>query len=985
MKRAIEDSFPIVEINKLAIPERSSFKPIYQMHKWFARRASCVFRAILLGAMKPAGTDIMADFYKDHSNDPDTNGIRILDPFMGGGTTVIEALRLGCKVTGIDLNPIAWFIVKTEAEKVDIDELKAAFKRLEKRITITGKPLKEELLSHYKTTCPCCGGEADIIYTFWVKMVTCADQKHHQVPLISSHIISQKNPSIRYTPDFVCSKCSKTFDLEHEIASLVAKPELMLNSGKDSAGEGRANKRWAAYNETNGGTTCPWCEKQIAMRNLHGLKKARKKVPLNVLLCPSCNSICQFRGSMPEMVACPTCKKEFDPQKGYLPDKKYECPTCGVKESVIDAIRKMPDEQLLPIKAYAIEGWCPNCDGGGESDDDNSLFKESNTTPNVTSVHSCSLKKHGGKFFKKIEPSDIRNHKDADVLWSSLKSKLPYPKSKIPSGFNTNQMIKHNYIFWFQMFNQRQLLCLSILLKAIDDEPNQSVKEMFLSAFQMSLEANNMFARYRANSGGRSPFGGLFARHDYQPKATPCEINVFGPYSYYGTFIACVGKVFEGKKYNIEPFDSILAEDRTERLPSKETFDATGTNLLCLDSTAFKDGLFDLTITDPPYAGNVNYSELADFFYVWLRLVLRQTYPWFAPDYTPKVEEIVENETRGKTAEEYQAGLTKVWQKCHKSMSDNSLLVFTFHHAEDKAWEALLESICAADFYLQAVYPIHGESETSMQLMDKQAISYDLIHVCRKRLEKSDKKVSWAGIRQEIRRKAREEIKLIESGRYGKDRLSEADINMVLIGKCLQYYSIHYGNIIDYKGDTIPLREALTSIRMMVEQFVSSTNPLPSELEHIDPISYVYLTCLCDRTEIKVDEVSKAIRGLIEPEALLKENIMKKGRAGRGRTYEVKKPSERADALDKLFGGSDERIIQTTLFPEMEEERFDRIPLVNVLHHLMNIAASGENLVPWLSRFKPVMPQIRAAMEYAAKRNATFQEPIRKVLNLLEV
>lgn len=83
IRKAIEKSFPIVDINRLAIPERNAFKPIYQMHKWFARRASCVFRAILLGAMKPAGTDIMAEFYKDHTNDPDTEGVRILDPFHG--------------------------------------------------------------------------------------------------------------------------------------------------------------------------------------------------------------------------------------------------------------------------------------------------------------------------------------------------------------------------------------------------------------------------------------------------------------------------------------------------------------------------------------------------------------------------------------------------------------------------------------------------------------------------------------------------------------------------------------------------------------------------------------------------------------------------------------------------------------------------------------------------------------------------------------
>jgi putative DNA methylase len=59
MKRAIEEGFSIVEINRLAVPGRNAFAPIYQMHKWFARRASCVFRAILLGFLKPAGTDIM--------------------------------------------------------------------------------------------------------------------------------------------------------------------------------------------------------------------------------------------------------------------------------------------------------------------------------------------------------------------------------------------------------------------------------------------------------------------------------------------------------------------------------------------------------------------------------------------------------------------------------------------------------------------------------------------------------------------------------------------------------------------------------------------------------------------------------------------------------------------------------------------------------------------------------------------------------------
>jgi len=202
IRRAIEVGFPIVEINQLAVPERNSFKPIYQMHKWFARRASCVFRAVLLGTLKPAvqpdgtPTDLMAEFYKDHSNDPDTKDKVVLDPFMGGGTTVVEALRLGCRVIGIDLNPVAWFIVKTEIEPVDLDALQAAFNRLAERPVAWngGHPLKETLLNLYKTEVAD-DLEADVIYTFWVKSAICTDPNcRREVPLFNEVCFQRMEP-----------------------------------------------------------------------------------------------------------------------------------------------------------------------------------------------------------------------------------------------------------------------------------------------------------------------------------------------------------------------------------------------------------------------------------------------------------------------------------------------------------------------------------------------------------------------------------------------------------------------------------------------------------------------------------------------------------------------------------------------------------------------------------------------------------------------
>ena len=987
IRKAIEESFPVVEINRLAIPERNAFKPIYQMHKWFARRASCVFRAILLSAIKPAGTDIMTEFYKDHTNDPDTNGIRILDPFMGGGTTIVEALRLGCHVTGIDLNPVAWFIVKSEVEPVDIDELKAAFKRLEQRITLSGKPLKEELLSHYKTECPCCGAgseEADIIYTFWVKSAICTNPTcRKKVPLFPNYIIAKKSPSVRYVPDYQCVKCKKTFDLDMTQTSLIAEESLMINNPRGAVGEKRNNRRWAPYNPIEYSVDCPWC---LQTNDLHGaslnnLKKERKKVPLTVLLCPHCYAVWQYRGTLPENVSCPVCSKSCKPLQGNKGKGAFICPSCGTRDKIINSIRKLPVNQLLPTRPYAIEGYCAECAGDIEELDlHGNLAKRKKII-----THQCNIHNNRGKFFKRIAPADLKKYRNAERRWGEEKDRLPYPKSEIPMGEKTKSgLIAHNYKYWHQMFNPRQLLCLSMLLKAIGEENDQALKEMLLTAFSNSLNDNNMFCRYAQP---RNHLVGVFARHDYQPKHDPLEGNVLGAKFGHGGFSGYWQNLLKGKEFCYSPFDRNIANGKFVFKESDEKIQISeASEITCENSQHLTKNEADLVITDPPYAGNVNYSELADFFYVWLRLILSRTYPHFAPEITPKAEEIIENPTRGKTTSDYQEDLTEVWRRCCENLKDDGLMVFTFHHREGRAWEALLDSLCTAGFVIEAIYPIHGESENSLHLMGKQSIAYDLIHVCKKRNGKSEtRQRSWAGVREEIRKKARVEIKMIEAGRYGKEKLSPDDLNIILIGKCLELYSRHYGMIVDYKGDVVPLGQALTSIRMMVEQIVTTRQPLPSELEHIDPVTYIYLTCLCDRKEIKSDEVHKTTRGIMEPEVLIKAGVMRKGRAKRGRTYEVKLPVERYKDLTKLFKSKSKTLDQLSLFPELEEARFDNVALVDVLHYLMGLAEAGENLVPWLNEFKSIIPNIRVSFEYLLDKNPTFQSPINKVLRIIEV
>ncbi|HPF98768.1 MAG TPA: DNA methyltransferase [Kiritimatiellia bacterium] len=1004
MKRAIEDSFPIVEINRLAVPERNSFKPIYQMHKWFARRASCVFRAILLGALKPLPVDkdgkptksgaqvIMDEFYKDHTHDPDTNGKVVLDPFMGGGTTVVEALRLGCKVIGIDLNPVAWFIVKTEIEPVDLDELRAAFDRLaERKVEWSGKPLRETLLDLYKTKCPCCGGEADSIYTFWVKSAICTDQNcKKQVPLFGDYIVAQKTPSIRHFPDCDCPQCGKVFDWEIEPAAMVGDPKLLVNAGKFSAGQGRTSARWAYGRREKAEATCPWCQKSVKPRPSSS-KPKRKKVELTVLLCPKCESVWQFRGPLDEKVQCPCCRHEYDPRQGNVPDKGAYLCACGNQGKIIESIRSLPEDQLLPMRPYAIQGYCPACDGPSAEDeesdgngelfdkDDESTCKQKANAATGTNPNSI-LWKNNGKFFQRLDNDDLSRYQAACELWDTHRGALPHPKSKIPPGQETQRLIEHHYFHWHQMFNPRQLLALSTIVHAATAESDVSLQESLLSAFTLALNNNNSFSRFHRFTHREGKVEGVFARHDFQPKMTVCEANCWGvPAAGYGSFVHSIENIIEGKQFAARAFDW-RGSEKVEGDP------IAGTGALSCQSSAsnIPKTRAELVVTDPPYAGNVNYAELADFFFVWLRLALATRYPHFAPEITPKAEEVVENRSRGKSAQDFEAGLTAVFSQCRAVLDPAGLLAFTFHHAEGSAWESLLQAICNAGFQIDSVIPIHGESESSLHLLDKEgAISYDLIHVCSSRLEDT-KQRSWAGVRQEIRQRAREEVKMIEGGRYGQEPLAPTDRNIILIGKCLELYSEHYGKIVDHEDKPVPLHAALEEIRMMVDQLTTTESALPPELEDIDAPSYVYLTCLCDRKEIKSDEVHKATRGITEPSTLMERDLMIKGRAKRGRSYEVKSPLERLDLLKKKFGAGSASL-QTTLFDEdLTQVVTPGVVFIDYVHFLIGLAENGESVMEWLEKFRGKRPQIRAALDYLARRNRNFSEPVRKILGLMD-
>ena len=142
------DKLPLNLMDELAEKEtyrRDVYRPIYSLHKWWARRPGSTFRCLSLAAMtddtitkddiltrRSSGSHdgLYIDSYDPQINPNDQHvdrDVTVLDPFAGGGTTLVESNRLGAEVTGYELNPVAWWTEKKSMDNVNIEVLKQAF------------------------------------------------------------------------------------------------------------------------------------------------------------------------------------------------------------------------------------------------------------------------------------------------------------------------------------------------------------------------------------------------------------------------------------------------------------------------------------------------------------------------------------------------------------------------------------------------------------------------------------------------------------------------------------------------------------------------------------------------------------------------------------------------------------------------------------------------------------------------------------------
>jgi len=189
--------FPILEISRLAEKEswrKEVNRPIYHLHKWWAQRLGSVFRAILIYLLNPTDSGTWDLFYAKNNFDK-----VVFDPFMGSGTTLGEALKVGARVIGCDINPISSFLVKQELTHIQFEKIEQQMKKLEISIA-------SEIKKYYITLDPNTKTEIPVLYYFWVKQV--ALQSGEKIPLFSSYVFARNAyPSKNPNAQILCPRC----------------------------------------------------------------------------------------------------------------------------------------------------------------------------------------------------------------------------------------------------------------------------------------------------------------------------------------------------------------------------------------------------------------------------------------------------------------------------------------------------------------------------------------------------------------------------------------------------------------------------------------------------------------------------------------------------------------------------------------------------------------------------------------------------------
>jgi putative DNA methylase len=613
----IEKNFDVPFVAQLARREKQiqqNYRPVIGVHKWFARRPGTLFRALLLAEFAN-GQPLASSFFQSHN----CGSLIIGDPFMGGGTPLLEANRIGCHVVGADINPMAYWVVRQEIGDLD----RQAFRDAAQQVIRT---VEAQLGDLYQTTCLDCGNQqAPVKYFLWVK----------QQP---------------------CSVCQKSIDL------------------------------FRSY---------------VLSKN--------QRHPNYVLVCPTCSALNEVKklDKSPGAMVCGTCESYLSAD-GPAGNNKCRCPHCGHLNQYPNPQYGSPKHRL-----FAIEYECPTC----------------------SPVHK-------GRFFKAPDKIDLARFAEAESRLQTI-AQTYVPTDTIPLGDETARLHRWGYQTYDQLFNPRQLLGLEILSTTIAKIEDETVRHALLTVFSDTLRYQNMLCRYDAYA---LKIIDIFSVHGFPVSLIQCENSLLGvPKKGSGGFRHFVEKYDRAKAYCEKPFETYpgrpkrtvfttgerIGAQLTCELPQSQAPKSAYLQATSAETLALPENSLDAVLTDPPYFANVQYAELMDFCYVWLRKHLSDTIPFFRLPTTRSTEELTVNQTEGRDITHFTAGLSRIFVTFTQALKPGSPFAFTYHHNNIEAYLPVTVALLDAKLVCTIALPCPAEMGASIHISGTKSSVLDTIFVCR--------------------------------------------------------------------------------------------------------------------------------------------------------------------------------------------------------------------------------------------------------------
>ncbi|MWV64052.1 hypothetical protein GRS48_04325 [Halorubrum sp. JWXQ-INN 858] len=759
--------------------------------------------------------------------------VTVLDPFAGGGTTLVEMNRLGADVIGYELNPVAWWTEKKSMDDVNLDVLEREFDRILKET-------REELGEYYTTIDPETGQECEVLYYFQSQRIPCltCDEEVQLFPRYRLAKTKKTRAGALYCPNQDCD--DRIIELESRDKGLKEGTEVSISDGSVGTVSEDGNE------------------------------------------------------------VCPNCGHEFDPSDGTYGYGKYTCSN-GHKHDVKETLQRRDEKPHFD--RFALQYITPR----------------------------------GNKRIKEFDEDDARRVEKAKVELESIYQELPIPSQSIPVGDETDRIVNnYNYKQFNDLFTARHLLTFGLLFKKarevkqkqFDDADSQNISEFLVTTVSSSLEYNSKLCRWHAgNSKGIS----IFERHSYSPKVQPVESNVISNEGTISSLNNFFRKVYHAKQYCQEPFEKVKNQKTGDveqfYIPSESIQESRVKHLNCKTSERLDQtrGSVDYVITDPPYYDNVQYSELSDYFYVWLRECLKDDYEEFKSELVPKAREIVANKSANKDEEFFVESLSNVFSEANRVLKSDGEMIFTYHHNENEAWSVILQALIKSGFTVAGAYPVQSEMPNNPHISDLDNAEYDILIFANK--ERTDEEITLTELRQNLFFELQD---IISEERERHEDLGQADLGVILRGKCMYYYSRHYPNVFS-DGEEVDIDTALDTVDSVIEQILEGSVNLP---QAIDPLTQSY-AALYQRGAEEYDELNKHLLAKNLNVSDLEDEKLVKGSRDK-----------------KVPVTADERINYIEGKLNKNGKGSDSLLDIDKVHYLYHLYKSDQNTVEYLKEWK---------------------------------